>query len=93
MEAGAREKEKKLLALRDQLILQHDEALLRAENDKQQALLMGGYINSINHLHLENVSKSLYKLVFFEKVKFKQTSLLTLSIMRKLTGLEIDNHV
>ncbi|XP_026492988.2 rootletin [Vanessa tameamea] len=40
LEAGAREKEKKLLALRDQLILQHDEALLRAENDKQQALLM-----------------------------------------------------
>lgn len=45
MEAAAREKEKKLLALRDQLILQHDEALLRAENDKQQALLMGGFIN------------------------------------------------
>ncbi|XP_069357622.1 rootletin isoform X1 [Maniola hyperantus] len=39
-EAAAREKEKKLLAARDQLMLQHDEAMLRAENDKQQALLM-----------------------------------------------------
>ncbi|PZC78917.1 hypothetical protein B5X24_HaOG217007 [Helicoverpa armigera] len=39
-EAGAREREKKLLIARDQLILQHDEAMLRAENDKQQALLM-----------------------------------------------------
>ncbi|KAJ0177971.1 hypothetical protein K1T71_006844 [Dendrolimus kikuchii] len=39
-EASAREREKKLLAARDQLILQHDEAMLRAENDKQQALLM-----------------------------------------------------
>ncbi|XP_053606065.1 rootletin isoform X2 [Plodia interpunctella] len=39
-EAGAREREKKLLAARDQLILQHDEAMLRAENDKQQALIM-----------------------------------------------------
>ncbi|CAB3222355.1 unnamed protein product [Arctia plantaginis] len=39
-EAAAREREKKLLVARDQLILQHDEALLRAENDKQQALLM-----------------------------------------------------
>ncbi|KAG7310116.1 hypothetical protein JYU34_004655 [Plutella xylostella] len=40
VEAGAREREKKLLAARDAMILQHDEALLRAENDKQQALLM-----------------------------------------------------
>ncbi|XP_045496834.1 rootletin [Colias croceus] len=40
LEASAREREKKLLAIRDQLILQHDEAMLRAENDKQQALLM-----------------------------------------------------
>lgn len=40
-EASAREREKKLLTARDQLILQHDEAMLRAENDKQQALLMG----------------------------------------------------
>ncbi|KAL4714216.1 hypothetical protein ACJJTC_018366, partial [Scirpophaga incertulas] len=39
-EATAREREKKLLAARDQMILQHDEAMLRAENDKQQALLM-----------------------------------------------------
>nr|XP_032516165.1 rootletin [Danaus plexippus plexippus] len=39
-EASAREREKKLLLARDQLILQHDEAMLRAENDKQQALLM-----------------------------------------------------
>ncbi|XP_049870906.1 rootletin isoform X2 [Pectinophora gossypiella] len=39
-EANAREREKKLLLARDQLILQHDEAMLRAENDKQQALLM-----------------------------------------------------
>ncbi|XP_060802374.1 rootletin [Amyelois transitella] len=39
-EACAREREKKLLAARDQLILQHDEAMLRAENDKQQALIM-----------------------------------------------------
>ncbi|KAH9639179.1 hypothetical protein HF086_014043 [Spodoptera exigua] len=39
-EASAREREKKLLIARDQLILQHDEAMLRAENDKQQALLM-----------------------------------------------------
>ncbi|XP_045535415.1 rootletin [Papilio machaon] len=39
-EASAREREKKLLAIRDQLMLQHDEAMLRAENDKQQALLM-----------------------------------------------------
>ncbi|XP_061705180.1 rootletin [Cydia pomonella] len=39
-EAGAREREKKLLAQRDQLILQHDEAMLRAESDKQQALIM-----------------------------------------------------
>ncbi|XP_052739750.1 rootletin [Bicyclus anynana] len=39
-EAAAREKEKKLLAARDQLMMQHDEAMLRAENDKQQALLM-----------------------------------------------------
>ncbi|CAH0399292.1 unnamed protein product [Chilo suppressalis] len=39
-EASAREREKKLLVTRDQLILQHDEAMLRAENDKQQALLM-----------------------------------------------------
>ncbi|CAK1541264.1 unnamed protein product [Leptosia nina] len=40
LEANAREREKKLLAMRDQLIMQHDEAMLRAENDKQQALLM-----------------------------------------------------
>ncbi|VVC89095.1 unnamed protein product, partial [Leptidea sinapis] len=40
LEACAREKEKKLLIARDQLIMQHDEAMLRAENDKQQALLM-----------------------------------------------------
>ncbi|XP_038221135.1 rootletin [Zerene cesonia] len=40
LEASAREREKKLLSIRDQLILQHDEAMLRAENDKQQALLM-----------------------------------------------------
>ncbi|CAF4907255.1 unnamed protein product [Pieris macdunnoughi] len=40
LEASAREREKKLLASRDQLMLQHDEAMLRAENDKQQALLM-----------------------------------------------------
>ncbi|XP_026732244.1 rootletin isoform X2 [Trichoplusia ni] len=39
-EAAAREREKKLLIARDQLILQHDESMLRAENDKQQALLM-----------------------------------------------------
>ncbi|KAI8420663.1 hypothetical protein MSG28_007902 [Choristoneura fumiferana] len=39
-EAGAREREKKLLVQRDQLILQHDEAMLRAESDKQQALIM-----------------------------------------------------
>ncbi|XP_052754507.1 rootletin [Galleria mellonella] len=39
-EAVAREREKKLLTSRDQLILQHDEAMLRAENDKQQALIM-----------------------------------------------------
>ncbi|XP_063368164.1 rootletin [Cydia amplana] len=39
-DAGAREREKKLLAQRDQLILQHDEAMLRAESDKQQALIM-----------------------------------------------------
>ncbi|KAJ2947625.1 hypothetical protein O0L34_g17426 [Tuta absoluta] len=39
-EAAAREREKKLLAARDQMILQHDEAMLRAENDKQQALIM-----------------------------------------------------
>ncbi|KAM3959769.1 LOW QUALITY PROTEIN: ciliary rootlet coiled-coil, rootletin [Aphomia sociella] len=39
-DAASREREKKLLAARDQLILQHDEAMLRAENDKQQALIM-----------------------------------------------------
>ncbi|XP_063629513.1 rootletin [Cydia splendana] len=39
-DASAREREKKLLAHRDQLILQHDEAMLRAESDKQQALIM-----------------------------------------------------
>ncbi|XP_048007047.1 rootletin [Leguminivora glycinivorella] len=39
-DASAREREKKLLAQRDQLILQHDEAMLRAESDKQQALIM-----------------------------------------------------
>lgn len=44
LEVSARERERKLLASRDQLILQHDEAMLRAENDKQQALLMGTLI-------------------------------------------------
>ncbi|GBP76814.1 Rootletin [Eumeta japonica] len=39
-EASARERERKLLAARDQLVMQHDEAMLRAENDKQQALVM-----------------------------------------------------
>lgn len=48
-EAAAREREKKLLTARDQLILQHDEALLRAENDKQQALLMG--LDSVLFIH------------------------------------------
>ncbi|XP_068626101.1 rootletin [Battus philenor] len=58
-EASAREREKKLLAIRDQLILQHDEAMLRAENDKQQALLMAHQEHQALLERLEEAKRSL----------------------------------
>ncbi|KAL0881925.1 hypothetical protein ABMA27_001684 [Loxostege sticticalis] len=58
-EASAREREKKLLAARDQLILQHDEAMLRAENDKQQALLMAHQEQQALIERLEEAKRSL----------------------------------
>lgn len=58
-EAAAREREKKLLAARDQLILQHDEAMLRAENDKQQALLMAHQEHQALLERLEELKRAL----------------------------------
>ncbi|XP_063827112.1 rootletin [Ostrinia nubilalis] len=58
-EASAREREKKLLTARDQLILQHDEAMLRAENDKQQALLMAHQEQQALIERLEEAKRSL----------------------------------
>ncbi|XP_072949799.1 uncharacterized protein Root [Epargyreus clarus] len=59
LEAGAREREKKLLAIRDQLVLQHDEAMLRAENDKQQALLMAHQEHQALLERLEEMKRAL----------------------------------
>ncbi|CAH2040824.1 unnamed protein product, partial [Iphiclides podalirius] len=59
IEASARERERKLLALRDQLMLQHDEALLRAENDKQQALLMAHQEHQALLERLEDAKRAL----------------------------------
>ncbi|XP_026333476.1 rootletin [Hyposmocoma kahamanoa] len=58
-EATARERERKMQVARDQLILQHDEAMLRAENDKQQALIIAHQEHQALLERLEELKRTL----------------------------------